>query len=485
MIQLFILICLFFSPFAFSDTQQDFQRLKQNPKQLQRFVATMPKGGDLHLHLAGGVSAFVMLDLAKTGRYQFCDFATICRQGTPAQDYLSQHWQTVIDAWSMPAKLIHENGHDHFFATFLKFWPIVFDNRGAILAQMRKDAARQQVQYVELMISADNNRAGVYAHNLPWTGEFNHYRTALLKKGLAHLIEGLPHYIDYIEAEANQIIGCKTHHHPACDVHVRYQSIVLREQAPGTVFAEMLLSFELAKRDPRVVAVNLVQAEDGHIALRDYHLHMRMLNYFHHLYPDIPISLHAGELRPQYTKRKDLRFHITEAIRLGHALRIGHGVTLPYEKNLGRLLAEIKSHQILFEINLSSNEKVLGVKPKDHPFPWLMKHGIPVALSTDDPGILVTDLNREYELAVKHYNLDYHILKWLNRNSLQYSFIPGAPLWDSVKAEHLVKACEKDKFDKPITITCQRFLDKSEKAQLQWQLEQKLLKFEKTKAYLR
>jgi adenosine deaminase len=40
----------------------------------------------------------------------------------------------------------------------------------------------------------------------------------------------------------------------------------------------------------------LVQPEDGVISLRDYDRQMKMLSYFHSIYPKVNIALHAGEL---------------------------------------------------------------------------------------------------------------------------------------------------------------------------------------------
>jgi adenosine deaminase len=475
------LIASLFTADAFADVQQKFERIKTNPVQLRQFIAKMPKGGDLHLHLAGGITPLQLLEISKHGDYQFCEGASICPHGEAIAAYLGQldNYARVVWAWSMP-KLPKGEGHDHFFATFLKFWPIVFDNRGAILAQMLRDAERQHIHYLELMVLADNNKAATLSHDILWHGDYDRYTHQLMQRGLSQLIKKLPAALDRIEAKARQLLACEKRDRPACKVVVRYQAIVLREQSLGSVFAEMVAGFELAKRDPRVVAINLVQAEDGDIALHDYHQHMKMLDYFHPRYPHVKISLHAGELKAEQSKRHDLTFHISEAITLGHASRIGHGVTIPYEKNLGGLLHRIKSQHILFEINLSSNFKILDLAPHQHPFRWLLKRGVPMSLSTDDPGVLRTDLNHEYVLAVQIYNLDYNILKRLNRNSLHYSFLPGQSLWQSVKVPVLTPACRNASFAQAAPKSCQDFLNKNPKAALQWRFEQALWAFEHT-----
>jgi adenosine deaminase len=60
------------------------------------------------------------------------------------------------------------------------------------------------------------------------------------------------------------------------------------------------------------------------------------------------------------------------------------------------LLKDMAARRVLVEINLTSNEDVLGVSGKNHPFPVYRKFGVPVALSTDDEGIERIDLTREY-----------------------------------------------------------------------------------------
>jgi adenosine deaminase len=47
---------------------------------------------------------------------------------------------------------------------------------------------------------------------------------------------------------------------------------------------------------------------------------------------------------------------------------------------------------VLVEINLTSNDLILGVTGTHHPFTMYRSYGVPVALSTDDPGIERIDL---------------------------------------------------------------------------------------------
>ena len=74
------------------------------------------------------------------------------------------------------------------------------------------------------------------------------------------------------------------------------------------------------------------------------------------------ISLHAGELAPGLVPPEGLRFHIRQAVELGHAERIGHGVDVMYEDDAQGLLKELAMRHVMIEINLSSNEGILGIK---------------------------------------------------------------------------------------------------------------------------
>ena len=151
--------------------------------------------------------------------------------------------------------------------------------------------------------------------------------------------------------------------------------------------------------------------EDGYISMRDYTLQMKMLDYLHSVYPEVHISLHAGELAPGLVPPEGLRFHIRQAVELGHAERIGHGVDVMYEDDAPGLLKEMAQKHVMVEINLSSNEGILGVEGDEHPFPIYRLAHVPVALSTDDEGVSRIDITHEYVRAAIDYHLSYADLK--------------------------------------------------------------------------
>ena len=55
----------------------------------------------------------------------------------------------------------------------------------------------------------------------------------------------------------------------------------------------------------------------------------------------------------------------------------------------------------------------------------------------------------------------------LERNSLEYSFLPGASLWASQDYARLASACESDAAAEKPSSACEAFLKGSEKAALE------------------
>src|SRR5262249_52997254 len=117
----------------------------------------------------------------------------------------------------------------------------------------------------------------------------------------------------------------------------------------------------------------------------------------------------------------DLTFHIRQAVEIGGARRIGHGVSLAFERDAQGLLADMRARPVVVEISLTNNDVILGVRGKDHPFPVYLAAGVPVVLSTDDAGVSRIDLTNKYFRAARDYGLGYAQLKAIARNSLSYS----------------------------------------------------------------
>ena len=173
-----------------------------------------------------------------------------------------------------------------------------------------------------------------------------------------------------------------------------------------------------------------------------------------------------------------LQFHVRDSVEIGHAERIGHGVDVMSETRPLELLKEMADHNVMVEICLTSNDVILGVSGKRHPLSEYIRAGVPVALATDDEGVSRSDMTHEYLRGAQDQGLRYSELKKMARTSLEHAFVRGASLWSNGKAFTPVKECSGEKPDGRPSAACQKFLDASDKARLQWQLECQFREFE-------
>jgi hypothetical protein len=477
-------------------TARYLDSIRHQPSLLLPFLRLMPKGGDLHNHLAGAVYAESLIDFASDNG--FCVDRTTSVLIAPPCDrncerfaskpavscaYVDQVlYNSIVDAWSMRNwERNEDSAHDHFFATFDKFQVALVNHVGDSLAEAAARAAADHVQFLELMHTADGMQSAQLGAKIGWDDDFARMREKLMAGGLKDLAETTRKNLDADEAKMRSVLKCGTAQgDPGCAVAVRYLYQVLRGLPREQVFAQILLGFELAQADPRFVGLNLVMPEDWYVPMRDFELHMAMLDYLHGVYPKVHISLHAGELAAGLVTPESLTFHIRDSIQRGHAERIGHGVDVMNERDPIALLQEMAKRNVLVEICLTSNDIILGVKGDDHPLPVFLRYGVPVALASDDEGVSRSDMTHEYLRAVQTYDfLGYRDLKRMARQSLEHSFLPGESLWQVARQFRIAAVCAADHPGAKPSGACQKFLDASERARLQWRLESAFTEFEK------
>ncbi len=155
------------------------------------------------------------------------------------------------------------------------------------------------------------------------------------------------------------------------------------------------------------------------------------------------LSVPTGEFRPIYDRAGQIGLHklmhagevggpekIREAIELLGVERIGHGIAAINDPELMDLLAERK---IPLEICPGSNMKTAALarqlrredaRIEDHPLPKLLRHGIPIVLSTDDPAMFHTTLQQEYANAAR-MGLQEHELARIVEMGFEHSFLPA------------------------------------------------------------
>jgi adenosine deaminase len=507
---------------------------KPGPGALYAFLEPMPKGADLHMHLSGAIYAETFIaEAIQQGlcvdpiALKFTPAAAspaksapcLAADDIPASDVLKSYqsvakgytgqqlYDALIDAFSMRSfvPISGTSGHDQFFATFGRFGGLK-DYTGQWLDEVATRAAAQNEQYLEIMTTPPFSHAAALGYQVGWpagaTKDVTHeqlakLRDALLAAGLRNEVAVDSKQIADAKALRNTIENCSPESKvapaappeanqaqrstsAACFVRIHFLYQILRAFPLQQVFAQTLLGFEVASADPDFVGINFVQPEDDRIAMKDYHLQMEMLDYLHSVYPKVKITLHAGELAPGLVPPEGMSFHIREAIDLGHATRIGHGVDVLYEKDAPVLLKEMADKHIMVEINLTSNDGILGIKGPAHPLAAYRAAHVPVALSTDDEGVSRIDLTHEYVKAAEEQGLTYLDLKTMARTSLEHAFLQGESLWASPDAfTHRTPVCAA-----PITPTsfptdaCAVFLQKNERAAEQWELERRFAVFE-------
>lgn len=130
--------------------------------------------------------------------------------------------------------------------------------------------------------------------------------------------------------------------------------------------------------------------------------------------------IHAGEVGGPEKVR--------EAIELLGVERIGHGIAAMHDPALMDLLA---SRRVVLEVCPVSNLRTGALAAQlnrpdasicEHPLPQLLRHGIPVVLSTDDPSMFHTSLREEYEHA-HAMGLRESELAQLVENGFAFSFL--------------------------------------------------------------
>jgi hypothetical protein len=474
---------------------RQFQAALSAPPLLRAFLFRMPKGGDIHQHISGSAYAEDLIDAgAKRGLCVDAKSATVrpppCEGADlePLAKALSDTalYTRLVDAWSMRSfqESAGNSGHDHFFNAFALF--SAANDLATNEAQSADRAGRQHLQYLELMTTFQGEAVRDLGRELTWTGDFAAARQRLMELGLADLVAKAGSAAQSAEKQRKALLKCGTPEaSPGCAVTVRYLEQVTRTAPPNVVFAQALYGFLVSQAEPLVVGINFVAPEDDVSALANYHLHMQMLDYLHGVMPDVGIALHAGELTLGLVAPQELHSHIRQAVELGHAQRIGHGVDVMFEDDAVGLLHEMAARHVAVEINLTSNAAILGVKGRDHPFPVYLAAHVPAVITTDDEGIERTDMTNELQLAVTTYRLDYATLVSLERNSLEYAFIRGPSLWASPGSWVPVRACAGAVGARTPPPSCAAFLLHSDKARLQWQLEQQFQEFDKTAPELR
>lgn len=475
-----------------ASVESHFEKIRGNPSLLRHFLLDFPKGGELHTHLDGAIYAESYIRWAAADG-KCIDLTTHTIVGPPCDaqsdrpavadiQYQPDRVNEIIDAFSVRNyEFGAKSGHDQFFSTFARYLEASTGRQGSMLAEVTSRAERQNTHYLELMVSYGMDAARQLIQQSPEFNADKPLSELAANPALEELVQRTISFTNQVEQDWRNELGCGLDAKAAgCSVQVRFLAQVIRAFPLDQNLAQTLLAFKLIEQDPRFVGLNFVAPEDAPLTLRDYEAQMRIVQAVAQQFPDVTsgISLHAGELALPLVAPRELLNHISQAIHIAGATRIGHGVDVIHEANALQLLKHMAAERILVEINLTSNAVILEVEGDDHPFELYRESGVPLALSTDDEGVARIDLTHEYQRATQTYDLSYDYLKELSRNALAYSFLPGENLFTTVPTGKRVPACARQKLDRALSEQCSSFLAQNEKARQQWQLEERFAAFE-------
>ncbi|WP_345081639.1 hypothetical protein [Nemorincola caseinilytica] len=402
---------------------------------LAYFFSQMPKGGDLHHHYSGSVYLETYLDWCKdkgkyidSFKYSIVDDTAADRISIDALRKNALHYRNLMSLWSTADFYNHSAPQvppdQHFFNTFGFFSPIS-GNFKAGLAELKRRALQENVQYIETMLSSvsvsiksTTYNASLYRHLATrdengLTALFDSIRTSLAKIAIDTAVT------NYISALRDARTGIDDG-----NFTMRYQTYANRLKDPSTVFISIYAAFCVAATDTNIVGVNFVGAENDPVSMKDFWLHMRMFRYFKSLpqFEKIHLALHAGELAPGMTRPEDMGYHIYESLTIAGAERIGHGVDLPYE-DAQAILTHMAAKKNAIEINLTSNEFILGIKNERHPINMYHDGGVPLTISTDDAGVSRSSLTEQYIMLAERYTFTYPQIRSFVLNSIEHSFM--------------------------------------------------------------
>ena len=473
-----------------------YDSIKNNLAELRKFFAEMPKGGDLHNHLTGSAYAETYFEVAcENNMYATKKRGKLYKNDTiPPKPYiqlsedmddLHKVRMTLIDKWSIrnfqPYKCAL-GPDEYFFGEFGLFSAATDkENLKRYAHELKLRAKEENILYLEIMGTSPSVPSTAYLEKDEYDSKTKelknlcvHYNKTddaegkirkiieeIITKweGFEDIQSAVTTYINDITEIDNGFTDEKgnekdspfdtTSYHKD-DVLVRYQGYASRTKDPILVLAQLYIVHKAMLESDLIVGCNIVAAENSENSMIYYKAHMIMFDCLRKkLWEDrqidtdssvisipngINTSLHAGELTIGLIRPEHLTYHIGDALLMGRANRIGHGVDMPFEHNKEYLLNYMASQKIPVEINLISNEFILGAQNDEHPFMIYKNAGVPLIICTDDPGILRTSLTEEYALAAYRYNLSYDEIKQMSRNAIEYSFLPENKKTELLKA---------------------------------------------------
>ena len=464
-----------------------FKKARTTEPQLIAFLKEMPKGGDLHNHVSGALFSDFLLDAqVAQGRHFDPDSLTFTDETSKpsasdllTDDALRYRWLNAISmrGWTGLA----ESGHDHFFDTFRYIDSAKAGMSSAqILQRVVGRAMSQNIHYLELM-TGTNSDAGYDAY-FTTNPDSRNLSEALesIRPRLEALLADAHTFLDARDAELSTRLGLYGSVADArSPITLRNIWSCNRLSSNDAFFLQAAGGMYLAAHEPRVVAVNIVAPEDAPNARRNFDRQMEILDFLWRQFGHPNVTLHAGELTLPISPVETMRDRIWKSIQLGHARRIGHGVSIAWSDRVDDLLKMMHDQGIAVEICLTSNHSILGVDGSRHPLNLYRTHGVATFLNTDDEGVSRSNLTNEEVRGVQDQHLGYRDLKEMARNSIEYSFLSGKSLYEGRDYRRLDGTFKglRDRSWEP-TVAAKREMDANDKLAVEVRLERSFVRFE-------
>ena len=340
----------------------------------------------LHDHLDGGLRPATIIELAAKAGHEL-----------PATD------PEALGAW------FRESADSGSLVRYLE----TFDHTVAVM-QTAEGLARVAREFVEDL--ADD---GVVYAEVRWAPEQHLTGGLSLDEAVEAVQEGLEAGVAAVEASGRPI-------------QVGQLVTAMRHADRGTEIAELALRH----RDRGVVGFDIAGAEDGFPPSRMAEAFTLLAENF------FPATVHAGEAAGLES--------IKEAIVVGRAQRLGHGVRIAEDievqfggqdddgeevgedtglVSLGPVANWVRDRGIALELCPSSNLQTgataeFGEGIEAHPFDLLYQTGFNVTVSPDNRLMSGTTLSDEFELLVEAFDYDLDDLLELTLNAAEAAFLP-------------------------------------------------------------
>ena len=182
----------------------------------------------------------------------------------------------------------------------------------------------------------------------------------------------------------------------------------------GATLAMEVVDWAQRCNSPRIVAFG-IGGDELSIPTRDF-----VPVYKHAAYCGLHRLIHAGEIGgPE---------KIREAVEFLGVERVGHGIGAIHDPQLMDLLADRRIPLEVCPVSnlrtgaLARQLKLVAPSLNEHPLPQIVRHGVPVVLSTDDPSMFHTSLTGEYSHA-QQMGLGETELAGLVANGFSFAFL--------------------------------------------------------------